>query len=263
MSTPDTASHGAPTIRKLTRSDLKASLALGVRDFYSAAFIDLCLASFFVGAGLLMTLITYWTGQTFWLVLAVLGFPMVGTLCALGFYEISRQRMLDKTPNFPSIARLIWASRGGQVPWFATIIVVIFLFWFFLGHMIFALFLGLSPMTNVSTSFHVFFTMQGAMMIIVGTAVGAGFSGLVFAVSVHGVPMLLDCDVDFITAMLRSMSTVFESLPLYLGWGAFIGFVTLVSVAPLFFGLFVTMPVLGHASWHLYNRLTEARMECS
>ena len=238
---------GAPDIRKLTLADLWACLALGLRDFRSAPFIGLCLASFFVVAGLFITLITYWTGQTFWLVLAVLSFPMVGTLAAVGFYEVSRQSAKDTTPTLSDIARLIWVSRGGQMPWLAAIVVLIVLFWFFLGHMIFALFLGLMPMTNVSTSLDVFFTFQGAMMMAVGTAVGAIFSGL------------LDRDVDFITAMLRSMSAVIQSLPLYLAWGGFIAVVTLVSIIPFFLGLFLTMPILGHTSWHLYQCLTEGQ----
>ena len=248
---------GAPNIRKLTLADLWACLALGLRDFRSAPFIGLCLASFFVGAGLFITLITYWTGQTFWLVLAVLSFPMVGTLAAVGFYEVSRQSAKDTTPTLSVIARLIWVSRSGQMPWLAAIVVLIVLFWFFLGHMIFALFLGLMPMTNVFTSLDVFFTFQGAMIMAVGTAVGAIFSGLVFALTIHGMPMLLDRDVDFITAMLRSMSAVIQSLPLYLAWGGFIAVVTLVSIIPFFLGLFLTMPILGHSSWHLYKCLTE------
>lgn len=246
---------GLPKIRKLALTDLKASLALGIEDFRSCPAIDLCLASPFVIAGLIMALITYWTGQTFWLVLAVLGFPMVGTLAAVGFYEVSRQRRMKKRPYLSEITNLVWTSRGGQIPWLATIIVVIFLFWFFIGHMIFALFLGLSPMTNVSTSFDVFFTSQGAMMLVLGTAVGAVFSGLVFALSIHGIPMLLDRDVDFISAMLRSMSAVLQSLPKYLAWGALIAVLLLVSVIPFFLGLFLTLPVLGHTSWHLFKRL--------
>lgn len=244
-----------PTLRKLTLTDLKASLALGIDDFRSALLIDLCLVTPFVIAGLIMALITYRTGQTFWLVLAVLGFPMVGTLAAVGFYEVSRLQLLEKRPELAEIAGLVWAARSGQVPWLATIIVVIFLFWFFIGHMIFALFLGLSPMINVSTSLDVFFTSQGAMMLVIGTTIGAVFSGLVFALSIHGMPMLLDSDVDFISAMLRSMSAVLQSLPIYLAWGALIAVLLLLSVVPFFLGLLLTMPILGHTSWHLFKRL--------
>lgn len=248
---------GPPTIRKISFADLFSCLKLGMRDFRAATIVDLCLASVFVGTGLLITAVTYWTGQVFWLVLAVLAFPMLGTLAAIGFYEVSRQRVLGATPALSDVARLIWLSRIGQVPWLAVTVVVIVLFWFFLGHMIFALFLGHSPITNASTTLDVVFTNQGAMMVVVGTTVGALFSGLVFGLTIHGMPMLIDRDVDFITAMLRSVSAVSQSLLLYLLWGVFIAVLTLVSILPCFLGLFLTMPILGHASWHLYKCLTE------
>ena len=253
----NTRTPGAPALRKPTFSDIRISLSLGFRDFLSAPLIAFFFASFFVVAGLVMAWITYVTGQTFWLVLAVMGFPLVGTLAAVGFYETSRQMAADGSLRFGEVVGLVWSYRSGQLPWLAAIIVVIFLFWFFLGHMIFALFLGLSPMTNVSSSLEVFLTSQGLTMLGFGTIVGALFALLVFAISVLGMPMLIDRDVDFVTAMLRSAAAVRDNVGFYLLWGGFIALVTLASMVPLFLGLFVSMPILGHATWHLYKRLAE------
>ena len=132
----------------------------------------------------------------------------------------------------------------------------LFLFWFFLGHMVFALFLGLSPMTNVSDSTEVYFSSNGLKMLGFGTIVGAAFAGLAFALSVLGVPMFLDRDVDFVTAMITSVQAVSARPLIYLGWGAFIGMVTIIAMIPAFLGLFIAMPVLGHATWHLYKAVT-------
>ena len=252
----NTRPEGAPTLRRPTVADFRSSLGLGLRDFLANPVTDLFFASFFVIVGLIMGWITYATGQTFWLILAVLGFPLVGALAALGFYETSRLRAAGEPIHFPDVLRVVWTSKSGQLPWLATIIVVIFLFWFFLGHMIFALFLGLSPMTNVSTSLEVFLRPDGLMMLGFGTVIGAIFATVVFSLSVLGMPMLLDRDVDFMTAMLRSMSAVRDSFALYILWGIFIGVVTLAAMIPLFLGLFIAMPVLGHATWHLYRRVT-------
>ena len=245
-----------PEFRKPMLGDFTSSLRLGIQDLIAAPLIAIFFASFYVGSGILMALITYQTGQTFWLVLAVLGFPLIGTLAAVGFYQVSRCRQNGVPPRLGDIIWFVWSLRKGQMPWLATIIVVVFLFWFFIGHMIFALFLGLSPMTNVSTSLDVFFTVEGLWMIAIGTLAGGIFATLVFSVSVHGIPLLLDRDIDFMTAMLTSLSTVFGNLPRYLLWGLFVGVVTLISMIPMFLGLFITVPILGHATWHLYHRLS-------
>ncbi|MCX7558575.1 DUF2189 domain-containing protein [Sulfitobacter sp. F26204] len=247
--------HGAPDLRSPTFSDFRNSLAAGWRDFIAAPLVDLFFASFFVLAGLVMAAITYVTGTTFWLILAVMGFPLVGTLCALGFYEVSRRRQAAEPLRLSEVISVVHQHLGGQLPWLAAIIIVTFLFWFFLGHMIFALFLGLSPMTNISTSFGVFMTVEGVSMLAFGTMVGGFFALFVFAISVMGMPMLLDRDLDFITALLRSIASVKAAPFHFVVWGATIAVLTLAAMVPVFLGLFVVMPVLGHATWHLYSAL--------
>jgi len=247
--------HGAPTLRAPSFNDLSASLGAGLRDMRAAPAVSFFFASVFVVVGMGIGWITYQTGQTFWLVLAVLGFPLVGSLASVGFYEISRRNAAGLPLDFRTILREVWAEKNGQLPWLATIIVVVFLFWFFLGHMIFALFLGLSPMTNVSTSLDVFWTSEGLSMIAFGSAVGAVFATVVFGLSVLGMPMLIDRDVDFMTAMLGCMGAVLRTPVVFLIWGVVVAALALVSIVPLFLGLFVTMPLLGHATWHLYQRL--------
>lgn len=252
--------HGAPTTRPPSLSDLRISLSLGWRDFTAASAHAMFFAAFYVFAGLIMAAITYVTGQTFWLILAALGFPLVGAFAALGLYEISRRRTDGKPLVLSELIGVCWSHRGGQLPWLAVIVVVVFLFWFFLGHMIFALFLGLSPMTNVLTSLDVFMTPNGLGMIAFGTFVGGLFSTIIFAFSVLGMPMILDRDVDFVTAMIASMGAVKRNPMIYLLWGALVGAITLIALIPLFLGLFIAMPVLGHATWHLYKRVTDTQI---
>ena len=249
---------GPPDIRPATFDDIRESLAAGWRDLRAAPMLGLAFSSVFVAAGLFGFWITWVTGTTFWLVLAVMGFPLVGALAAVGFYEISRMREAGAPLSLGAVLAEVRACSRGQLPWLAAIIVVIFLFWFFLGHMIFALFLGLAPMKNILSSFEVFLTGQGLTMIGFGSAVGAAFALLVFSVSVLGMPMLIDREVDFVTAMLRSMQAVAARPVVYLGWGLVIAALTLLSMLPLFLGLFVTMPLLGHATWHFYRRVSGA-----
>ena len=242
----------APITRKPTIADLGRALSLGAADFLRHPVQDMLFASLFVLAGFGMAFITYATGHTFWLILLVLGFPLIGTLAVVGFYEISRRSGAQAPVTLGVIWGAVWSKRSGQLPWLSVIIIVAFLFWFFLGHMIFALFLGLAPMTNISSSLEVFLTGQGILMLLFGTAVGFVFALFVFAISVLGLPMLLDRDVDFVTAMLASIAAVRAGFVVYLMWAALIATLTVLALAPAFLGLFIVMPVLGHASWHLY-----------
>ena len=91
-------------------------------------------------------------------------------------------------------------------------------------------------------------------MLAVGTQVGAAFATLLFSVTVVSLPMLLDREVDFVTAMLTSLALVRENPVVLLGWGALIAVCLFGGMLPLFFGLFVVLPVFGHATWHLYRR---------
>ncbi|MDG1863939.1 MAG: DUF2189 domain-containing protein [Yoonia sp.] len=247
---------GPPNLRPISTSDILQSLAAGIRDFRAAPVPGLFFANFYVLGGLIMTWITYVTGTTFWLVLAVMGFPLIGAFAALGLYETSRRRAANEPINLREIASLVWAHKVGQLPWLAVILMILFLFWFFLGHMIFALFQGLSPMTNVHSSTEVYFSGNGLKMLGFGTAVGAIFASLTFAVSVLGMPMFLDRDVNFVTAMITSFKAVKAQPICYLAWGVFIGIVTLIAMIPAFLGLFVVLPILGHATWHLYKSAT-------
>ena len=134
-------------------------------------------------------------------------------------------------------------------------IIIVFLFWFTLAHMIFALFLGLTPMTNVSSSLEVYFTADGLMMLGFGTAVGAAISLLLYMLMVLSLPMLLDREVDFITAMIKSFQFVQANFLPMMFWGILLAGLTLVAMTPWFLGLLVVLPWLGHSSWHLYALL--------
>lgn len=84
--------NGVPSVRPITITDIRESLRAGARDFAAAPVPSLFFASFYVFVGLIMVWVTYSTGTTFWLVLAVMGFPLIGAFAALGLYETSRRR---------------------------------------------------------------------------------------------------------------------------------------------------------------------------
>jgi uncharacterized membrane protein len=124
--------------------------------------------------------------------------------------------------------------------------------------MIFALFMGLSTMTNVSSSLEVYFTPEGLSMLAVGTGVGAVFALLLYSLTVVSLPLLLDREVDFVTAMLTSLRVVIENPVPMLVWAALVAGLTFLAMLPAFLGLFFALPLLGHATWHLYTLICEA-----
>lgn len=240
-------------VLRVVPSDIRLALSRGLQDFRSAPMAGMGFALVYVLGGWLVTWAMTTAGQIWWTLPAAAGFPILGPFIACGFYEISRRREQDVPLTARDVLGVIFRQKDRQIPSIAAIVVVFFLFWNFLAHMIFALFLGTSSMTNISSSLQVFLTPQGLAMLATGTAVGAAFAGLLFSLMVVSLPLLLDREVDFVTAMLTSVEVVRTSPVVMLGWAALIAVALFVSMLPGFLGLLVVLPVLGHASWHLYR----------
>lgn len=248
------AGAATPEITELDLSDLAEALRLGWKDFRTAPVFGLFFASVYVIGGWLIAWAMTAQGQIWWTIIAGAGFPILGPFIACGFYEVSRRIEAGMPLSWRAVLGVIGAQKERQIPSMAAVVVVFFLFWNFLGHMIFALFLGRSPMTNISSSLEVFTTPEGIGMLVLGTVVGAIFAGVLFALTVVSLPLLMDREVDFITAMITSTSVVLHNVRVMLIWGVLIAVMVFAGMVTGFLGLFVVLPLLGHATWHLYRR---------
>lgn len=243
-----------PEVMELDLGDLSHALRAGWRDFLAEPVYGAFFSLVYVACGWLLVFAFTFKGQLWWTLPASAGFPILGPFIACGFYEISRRREAGEPLVLQAILLTVLRQKDRQIPSMAAMIVVFFLFWNFLSHMIFALFLGQATLTNVTSSLDVFLTPQGLMMLGFGTSVGAVFAAVLFSLTVVSLPMLLEQEVDFVTAMLTSVALVRQNPALMLVWGAFIATCLFAAMLPLFFGLMIALPVLGHASWHLYRR---------
>jgi uncharacterized membrane protein len=243
---------GVAELGPVTFSTLQTALRLGWQDFRALPVYGLMFAAIYVIGGWIITWITLASGQSYWRVFAAIGFPLLGPFAATGLYEASHQRHLGRLPSPRRIFGVVLDQGRRQLPSLCAVIIIVFLFWFFLAHMIFALFLGLSTMTNISSSFDVYLTANGLMMLGFGSVVGAGFALLLYMLVVMALPQLLDREIDFGTAMITSVQTVLANFLPMVVWGALMAVGLFIAMLPGFMGLFVVLPVLGHASWHLY-----------
>lgn len=249
----DTTSKAPPEIAELDFSDLKVALTKGFADFKQAPIYGIVFGAIFAALGIVLYLqFVVWRSDVSIVPLAA-GFPLIGPFVAVGMYEVSKILERGEKVSWDSVLHAIYAERKRQIPSIAFVVVFILLIWVYMAHLVFALSFGLKPLTNVMSSTDILFTMEGIRMLAMGTLVGGFLSFILFATTVVGIPLLVDREVDVVTAMVTSFSLVLNNAVVMLSWGMLVAFLLLLAMIPMFLGLIVVLPVLGHATWHLYK----------
>jgi len=246
--------HPKPQIRRISGDRPWAWLAAGWKDFMAAPGVGLAYGLIFAVAGALLTA-GFWALETPYLVLPMAaGFMLIGPLVAVGLYETSRRLQAGESVGL-STALTAWRRNGTQIALIGFILTLALLFWIRIATLLFALFFGEAG-TDVARLFEqTFLSVDGIPFVIVGTVVGAVLAAVVFAISAISIPMLLDHDTDAISAVISSLRAVQVNLVPMAFWAALIVLFTGAGIALLFVGLAVTMPLIGHASWHAYRDL--------
>ncbi|MEM7643895.1 MAG: DUF2189 domain-containing protein [Pseudomonadota bacterium] len=243
---------GAKETEMLHLSDIGAVLRAGFADFRAAPQYGLFFASVYVVVG--FALLQVGAGPFTWTLMLSLGFPLVAPFLAVGLYEVSRRLERGEVLSFPEVLGVVWRERTRQIPWAGAVLLIYFLFWSFIAHMLFALFMGPTALLGPPTDVAHYMSGSGLALMIVQFAFGGLCALLLFGLTAVSLPMLLDREVDFVTAMRRSLAVTRANGRVMLVWAGLIAVSTLLAMAPWFLGLLVVLPVLGHASWHLYRR---------
>ena len=256
MISPDVA-HPPPTkvAEDLKVSDLRAALAAGWGDFRAYPQFGLFFASVFVISGLALGYVLIAYGQLTWLIPAIAGFPILAPFTAVGLYEVSRRREAGLPMSWTAILGALRGRGDEQIMSMGVIVFVAFGFWVIVAHLVFAVFLAEAGAGSESLAF--LMTELGIAMLLVGSAIGAVMAYAFYSITVISLPMLVDRNVDFLTAIIASLKAVRTNSFVLFAWAAFIAVALFAAMLPVLLGIFIALPVLGHATWHLYRRIVE------
>jgi uncharacterized membrane protein len=245
-----------PEVRRLAIADLGEVLARGFDDFaaYRTDVIFLCVV--YPVIGLIMGRVAFGYGMLPLLFPLASGFALIGPFAAVGLYEMSRRREQGGHVAWPDAFGVVRSRSFGAIVALGLLLVVIFLIWLITAETIYEVTLGPQPPASIgSFARDVFTTGAGWTMIVVGIGVGFLFALLVLAISVVSFPLLLDQDVGLGAAISTSVRTVIVNPGPMTVWGLIVAGGLVIGSIPLFLGLIIVMPVLGHATWHLYRKV--------
>ena len=246
-----------PNIRQITTDDVYTALKAGLSDFQRAPMFGLFFGAVFSVFGIIMTALLFFSDAGYWVLPMTAGFPLIGPFAAVGLYEVSRRLKNDEPLSWGAILTSGFTSKSGQLPFFAVLAVFFLLVWIVIARVVFAVSFGTATMTNVMTSLEVYATFEGVSMLLIGSVIGAALAGLLFSISVIGVPMLLDREVDIVTAMITSFKATVENRSAMILWAMIVAGATVAACLPLFLGMIFVFPMLGHSAWHLYQAVIE------
>jgi uncharacterized membrane protein len=251
----DHASAAQPRIRRITVADLKDALARGVDDFMEMPSHAIFLCLIFPIVGLLLGGLTLGYSVLPLFYPLATGFALVGPFAGIGLYELSRRREHGLEVSAAHAFDVTRSPSRAAILSLGALLTAIFLLWLAVAKAIYQSLFGPEAPASMSSFLHeVLNTSAGWKLIVIGNGVGLIFAALVLAISVVSFPMLVDRKVDALTAVYTSARAVIANPVTMAIWGLIVAALLAIGSLPLFVGLAVIMPVLGHATWHLYRK---------
>jgi uncharacterized membrane protein len=245
-----------PAVRRIELADLGDVLARGLSDLgaYRADVMFLCII--YPVAGLVLAWLAFGHDMLPLVFPLASGFALIGPVAAVGLYEISRRREQGDDITWADAFGVVRAPAFGAMLVLGLLLLAIFLLWLAAADAIYLVTLGPEPPTSIGSFVRdVFTTRAGWALIVLGVAVGFLFALLVLTISVVSFPLLLDRDVGLYTAVATSVRAVVANPGPMAAWGLIVAGSLVIGSIPVLLGLIIVMPVLGHATWHLYRKV--------
>src|SRR5215475_1929984 len=250
---------GPPVIRTIGVMDLKDALARGMSDFSAMPTHAFFLCLIYPIFGLILARMSLGYDVLSVLFPLAAGFALLGPFASIGFYELSRQREQGLEPSWPDAFDVLHSPSRDAIAALGFLLLAIFVFWLGVAEAIYIETFGHESAASIRNFVgEVFTTRAGWTLIIVGNGIGFLFALAVLIISVVSFPLLLDRDVGAVEAVLTSVRAVASNPAPMAVWGLIVAGLLVVGSLPLFVGLAVVVPVLGHATWHLYRKVVEA-----
>jgi len=249
---------GPFVIRKIGPSDLSEALRLGWEDFKAVPSHAIILCVIYPVLGLVLFRMVLGYSVLPLLFPLAAGFTLIGPFAALGLYELSRRRERGEEAAAWDAMHVLRAPSFGAMLELGTLLLVLFIVWIAAADAIYIATFGNAPAASIPDfATRVLTTPKGWSLIIVGCGVGFLFAVVALCVSVVSFPLMLDRHATAIDAIRTSLQAVMKNPFAMAVWGLIVAALLVIGSLPLFVGLAVVLPVLGHATWHLYRKVVE------
>lgn len=248
------ASEVAPAVRRITLDDLRFVLARGLDDFRAIPT-----HAFFVGAiyavlGLVIIRASFHYSLLPLIFPLVGGFALLGPFAALGLYELSRRREAGEEARFWHMFAVLRSPARGAILRLGLGVALVFLAWLWVAMALLRQTYGDQDVAFGTFMAELFTTPHGWALVVIGNALGGLFALAILAGTAIAFPLLLDRNLDLSTAVATSLRVFAKSPLTMLAWGLIVGAILFVAALPVLLGLLAALPILGHATWHLYRR---------
>jgi uncharacterized membrane protein len=245
-----------PAIRPIGLADISDALAKGFDDF--AAFRDdvVLICVIYPLVGLFLARLAFGYEMLPLLFPLASGFALIGPFAAVLLYEMSRRREQGLSVTWADGFAVLRSPAFGAVLALGLTLMALFLLWLGAAWEIYALTLGPEPPASImGFARDVLTTERGLALILIGVGIGFVFAVVALSISVVSFPLLIDREVRLATAVRTSVKAVMANPTGMALWGFVVASGLVLGSIPIFLGLIVVMPVLGHATWHLYRKV--------